>query len=67
MVMNIFVLIVLFLTMLAVAGVMGLGVFSMVKGGEFNKKNSNKIMKWRVYLQGLALALLALGFFLSQT
>ncbi len=64
--MNSFIIVVLFGLMLSVAGVMGLGLFSMVKGGEFNKKYGNRLMQARVWLQGLTLALLALIFFLSQ-
>lgn len=45
---------------------MALGIFSMAKGGEFNKKYGNKIMQARLWLQGLTLGLLALVFFLSQ-
>lgn len=47
----------------AVLGVMVLGLFSMIKGGEFNKKYGNKLMQARVILQGLAVALLALAYF----
>jgi predicted permease len=32
------------------------GVFAMGKGGEYNKKNSNKLMRYRVLFQGLAVA-----------
>ena len=32
------------------------GVFAMGKGGDFNKKNSNKLMRYRVLFQGLAIA-----------
>jgi hypothetical protein len=53
------------LAMLAVLGALGLGLFSFVKGGEFNKKHGNKLMQARVMLQGLALALLALAYFVS--
>lgn len=53
-------------SMLSVLTVLGLGLFSMVKGGEFNKKHGNKLMQLRVGLQGLALALLALAYFVSQ-
>lgn len=53
--------------MLCVAAVMGLGIFSMVKGGEFNKKYGNKLMQARVVLQGVALALLALAYYASQS
>jgi hypothetical protein len=51
---------------LAILGVLATGIFSMVKGGEFNKKYGNKLMQWRVMLQGVALALLALAYFSSQ-
>jgi len=51
---------------LSVLGVMGLGIFSLAKGGDFNKKHGNKLMRLRVMLQGLALAMLALAYFSSQ-
>jgi hypothetical protein len=35
----------------------------MVRGGAFNARNSNKLMRMRVILQGITLALLALLFF----
>jgi len=47
--------IVLMLSMLAVLGVLFWGVFSMARGGEYNAKWSNKIMRYRVLLQGIAL------------
>ena len=55
------------IAMLSVLAVMILGVISMIKGGEFNKKYGNRLMKARVYLQGLTLALLALAFFSAQS
>lgn len=64
--MNSFVIIAMIGAMLSVGVVMGLGIFSMAKGGAFNEKYGNKIMQLRVWLQGLTLALLALAFFLSQ-
>lgn len=54
------------LAMFSVAAVFGLGIFSMTRGGEFNKKYGNKLMQARVILQGIALALLALAFMISQ-
>ncbi|PZQ46104.1 MAG: hypothetical protein DI551_05705, partial [Micavibrio aeruginosavorus] len=36
-------------------------LFSMVKGGEFNQKYGNKLMRARVIMQGIALALFALA------
>lgn len=55
------------LAMLAVLGVLVLGIFSMIKGGAFNKKYGNKLMQARVGLQALALALLALAYFASKS
>lgn len=52
---------------IATIGALGLGLFSMVKGGEFNKKYGNKLMRARVILQGLALGMLALAYFSSQS
>jgi hypothetical protein len=55
------------LAMLSVLAVLVLGLISMIKGGEFNKKYGNKLMQARVGLQGLALALLALAYFSSHS
>ncbi len=51
--------------MIAVVVVMATGMVSMTKGGEFNEKYGNRLMQARVYLQGLALAMLALAYFTS--
>ena len=56
----------MFLAMASVLGVLVVGIISMVKGGEFNKKYGNRLMQLRVTLQGLALALFALAWFTSQ-
>lgn len=47
----------MFLTLAALA----VGVVSMVKGGEFNRKHGNRLMRTRVTLQGVALVLFALA------
>jgi len=65
--MSSFFTIAMIIAMFSVAAVMGLGIFSMVKGGEFNKKYGNKLMQARVILQGLALAMLFLAFITSQS
>lgn len=49
------------LAMLATLAVLGMGLFSMIKGGEFNKKHANTLMRWRVGLQAAALILFALA------
>ncbi len=38
------------------------GIFNMLKGGDFNRKHSNRLMRWRVILQGVAVILLGLLF-----
>lgn len=64
--MNAFLYICLALALLTVTGVLVLGVVSMIRGGEFNKKYGNRLMQARVMLQGVALALLALAYFSSK-
>lgn len=57
----------MFIAMLATLAVMGIGLFSMVKGGEFNEKYGNKLMQLRVIMQGAALFFLVLAFMASQS
>ncbi len=56
--MSLFLVILALLTMAAVAVVLGTGIFSLFRGGEFAKKWSNKLMRLRVLLQAIALVLL---------
>ena len=46
--------------MLAVLASLGLGVFGMARGGQFNARHANRFMRWRVGFQALAIALFAL-------
>ncbi len=41
-------------------GVLATGVISMMKGGEFNRRYANKLMRARILFQFLALVFLAL-------
>ena len=43
------------LAMLSVAGILLWGVITMARGGDYNKKNSNKIMRYRIVFQAAAL------------
>ncbi|MEJ0063200.1 MAG: twin transmembrane helix small protein [Alphaproteobacteria bacterium] len=47
--------------MAAVLAVLLIGILALAKGGEFNRKWGNKLMRARVILQFLALALFALA------
>ena len=41
--------------MLSVAGILLWGVITMARGGEYNKNYSNKIMRYRIVFQAIAL------------
>ncbi len=58
--MSTFGFILLVLAMAATLGVLFVGLFSMARGGEFNRRNSNKLMRWRIICQAVALAIFAL-------
>ena len=45
--------------MLITLAVLASGLFSMARGGEFNKRNANKIMRLRIPAQAVALAMFA--------
>lgn len=42
----------------AVLGILILGVGSFARGGEFNRRNSNRFMRWRLGAQFLAVVLI---------
>ena len=44
--------------------VLGLGIYSLAKGGTFAKQHSNKLMRLRVLAQGVTIALMLLFLFL---
>ena len=47
----------LIIAVLATLGILFFGIFTMARGGEFNLKHSNKIMRARVVMQAVALLL----------
>ncbi len=46
--------------LIAITGVLLFGVVSMAKGGDFNRKHGNALMRWRVILQAVALGIILL-------
>lgn len=58
--MNTVILILLAATLAAVVIVLLTGVVGMARGGDFNAKYGNKLMRLRVILQGLAIVLFIL-------
>lgn len=55
------------LALLATLGVLFAGLFSMMRGGEFSKKYSNKLMRMRVGFQAAAIVLFVLFAYLMNT
>jgi thiamine transporter ThiT len=45
-------------SLLIVAGILGWGVLTMARGGSYNVKNSNRIMRYRIIFQALALVVI---------
>ena len=50
--------IILMLALVAVAGILGWGVLTMARGGAYNMKNSNRIMRYRIIFQAIALIII---------
>ena len=48
------------LAVLIVVGILMLGIGAFGKGGEFNRKYANKIMRWRIGAQFVAVCLILL-------
>jgi len=45
-------------SLLAVTVTLGVGIYSLFRGGEFGRSYSNKLMRLRVILQAIAVAIL---------
>ena len=65
--MEIFIDILIALSLLAVLVSLGLGIFSVARGGDFNAKWGNRFMRWRVGGQAVAIGVLMLGFWWKAT
>ncbi len=45
---------------LGVAVILAVGVGGFARGGEFNRKHANRLMRWRIYAQAGAVVLILL-------
>ena len=54
------------IALIAVLIVLGIGVIAMLRGGNFNRRYGNKLMRLRVLLQALAIILILLFVALFQ-
>lgn len=43
---------------LAVAAILAVGIGGFARGGDFNRKHANRIMRWRIIAQAVAIALI---------
>lgn len=50
--------IVMIIAMLAVLGILMVGIAGFAKGGDFNRKHANRIMRYRIYAQFVAVLLI---------
>ena len=50
--------IILFAALAIVAGILGWGVLTMARGGDYNIKDSNRIMRYRIIFQAIALVVI---------
>ncbi|WP_426025679.1 twin transmembrane helix small protein [Brevundimonas sp. TSRC1-1] len=46
---------------LAVTVTLGLGLYSLFRGGDYARSHSNRLMRWRVGLQAVAVLILVVG------
>lgn len=51
-------LIVVLLAVAAVAVILLTGIGGFARGGDFNRKHANRIMRYRIYAQAVAIALI---------
>lgn len=64
--MNVFDILVL-IAIGAVAITLGFGIYSLYRGGDYARSNSNKLMRLRVALQATAIVLLMTGLWWKST
>ena len=55
------------LACLAVLAVLAIGIGGFAKGGEFNRRNGNRMMRWRLGLQAVAVVLIVAFVYMRST
>lgn len=58
--------IVLAIAVLAVVAILMLGIGGFAKGGEFSRKHSNRLMRYRIYAQAAAVVLILVFVFVRR-
>lgn len=65
-VMAAFAIFLMIAAMVITLGIVFTGIFAMARGGEFNNKWANKLMRARVVMQGVALLMFILSVYLLK-
>lgn len=63
---NVFTILIL-LAILAVTVTLAFGIYSLFRGGDYARSNSNRLMRLRVLLQAVAIVLLMAGLWWKST
>lgn len=58
--------IVLAISVLVVLAILMLGIGGFAKGGEFNRKHSNRLMRYRIYAQAVAVVMILVFVFVRR-
>ena len=59
-------LVLIIIALAATLAVLGLGVVSMLRGGEFNRRYGNMLMRARIITQGVTILLVVLFFLIER-
>lgn len=51
---------------LGVLAILAVGIGGFARGGEFNRKNGNRMMRWRLYAQFAAVVLIMIFVYFRQ-
>jgi hypothetical protein len=54
------------LAVLAVAVILMIGIGGFARGGAFNRKHANRVMRWRIGMQAVAVVLILLVIYLQR-
>lgn len=58
--------IIMALAMVLVVGILLVGLGGFAKGGDFNRKHANRIMRYRIYAQFVAVLLILLFVYIAR-
>ena len=64
--MNAFSTVLIVVAMLMTLGVLFAGLIAMARGGDFNRKHGNRLMRWRVMAQFTAIVIFAIAMLINQ-